>query len=317
MESLAEPGVLKTSTSLRSVSGLALRFFALHGLLSLGITGMQAQTSFAALPDAPSALLMQAQEPAQTAPLTPAATPVKHAKLPRCVDVLPLGSPEASAASQGRDVAETPCREENPLQSIVETKGVRPLLPYQKAKLAVHDVFDPFNLIVLTLGSGVAVATNPHSPYGPGMPGFGRLVGYSFEQNVQGEFFGTFLIPTLAHEDPRYHRMGGRNIPARALHAIAHTYVSQHDDGRLMPNYATLLNYPISAEIANLWIPGTPVNAKSTANRIVLGYAFDPTGTLIGEFMPDIARHIHVHSVFLQQQINRFAGIPNVPAAQP
>jgi hypothetical protein len=100
------------------------------------------------------------------------------------------------------------------------------------------------------------------------------------------------------------------------LHAVAHTYVSQHDDGRLMPNYATLLNYPISAEIANLWIPGTPVNAKSTANRIVLGIATDPTGTLIGEFLPDVAKHIHVHVVFLQQQINRIAGIPNIQTVQ-
>jgi hypothetical protein len=215
-----------------------------------------------------------------------------------------------------RDVAATPCREENPLQTIVETKGVRPLLSYQKGKLALHDIFDPFNLVVLTLASGVTAATNPHSAYGPGLKGFGRLVGYGFEQGAQGEFFATYAIPSLVHEDPRYHRMGGKNIPGRVLHAVAHTYVSQHDDGRLMPNYATLLNYPISAEIANLWIPGTPVNAKSTANRIVLGIATDPTGTLIGEFLPDVAKHIHVHVVFLQQQINRIAGIPNIQTVQ-
>ena len=322
---LAETGSRNDRDLVRAVAGRARSAVAVAGFLFLAGKAMAAQTSFAVLPEAPSALLMAAQEPAQTTPpatleepsVAVSTAPAKRVRPPRCGDVQSSGNPEAAAAGQSRNVAETPCREENPLQTIVESKNVRPLLPDQKARLAIHDVFDPFNLVVLMMGSGVSVATNAHGPYGPGMAGFGRTVGYSLEQDIQGEFFATFLIPVIAHEDPRYHRMGGKNIPARALHAILHTYVSQHDDGRIMPNYATLLNYPIAAELANIWIPGTPVNARSTANRVVLGYAFDPTGTLIGEFLPDVARHIHVHSVFLQQQINRFAGIPNVAPVQP
>lgn len=130
-----------------------------------------------------------------------------------------------------------------------------------KAQLAVRDFNDPFNLITIAGYSGIAIASNAHSAFGPGFDGWGRLTGYSLLEDAQGEFVGTFLIPSLVHEDPRYHRMPEAPFKRRILHAIAHTYVSQHDDGKRMVNYATLLNYPISAELANLYVPGIQVSA--------------------------------------------------------
>jgi hypothetical protein len=260
------------------------------------------------LPDAPSFLLAQEQDPTQstsgTANLKPSLSP--------CPNAREFGSPEAAASIRSYEKAERSCKEENPIQSIVSTPGVRPLTSEQKFRLAVSDVEDPFNLLVLTAGGGVYIATNAHNPYGPGLKGWGKIEGYSLVQDMQGEFFGTFLIPSLAHEDPRYHRMGHGNISKRVLHAVLHTYVSQHDDGSLMPNYATLLNYPIGDALANLWIPGSQVAAEPTAKRIVLGIATDPTGTLIGEFLPDVAKHIHIHIVFVQQLLNQaVTGSPN------
>jgi hypothetical protein len=81
-----------------------------------------------------------------------------------------------------------------------------------------------------------------------------------------------------------------------------------------MPNYAVLGNYVIGAELANLWVPGTPVNGLETAKRIGLGIALDPAGTMIGEFLPDIASHIHVHNGLIQDILNSIIrGNPNTP----
>jgi hypothetical protein len=254
------------------------------------------------LPDAPSAVTLPAQ---------PASS---HKKPPPCAPQRPNLSPEATASVQARNKALRPCREENPIQSVVSSPYVKPLTDEQKFRLAVHEMKDPFNLAVLTGGGGIYIASNAHNPYGPGMKGWGKIEGYSLVQDAQGVFLGTFLIPVLTHEDPRYHRMGAGGIRRRVLHAALHTYVSQHDDGRLMPNYAVLGNYVIGSELANLWVPGTPVNASSTAKRIGLGIALDPAGTMIGEFLPDIARHIHVHNGLIQQLLNTVAtGNPNTP----
>jgi hypothetical protein len=253
------------------------------------------------LPDAPSALLAGFQTPQPDNP--PPAPRAK--KLPPCDAQKTLGSPEAEASSHSYDRSQRPCQEENPLQPIVTTSGVRPLTSRQKSILAVRDVIDPFALIVITGNAGVFVASNAHSAYGPGFKGFGRVTGYSLLQDTQGEFFGTFLIPVLAHEDPRYHRMPGRPILRRALHAGLHTFVSQHDNGRAMLNYATLFNYPIGAELSNLYVPGIATNGPSTTRRILLGIATDPTGGIIAEFLPDVARHIHIHIIFVQQILNQ------------
>jgi len=271
-------------------------------LMVTGSGASQIVASVSDLPDAPGAV-MQA-----------AASAPKPAKLPQCAPTQPNLSPEAASALQAGNIALKPCRPENPLQSVVSTPDVKPLTPGEKFTLAVHEAKDPFNLVVLTAGSGIYIASNAHNPYGPGMKGWGKIEGYNLVQDVQGIFFGTFLIPVVAREDPRYHRMGRGRIARRMLHAALHTYVSQHDNGRLMPNYAVLGNYVIGTELANLWVPGTPVNGPSTAKRIAVGIGLDPAGTMIDEFLPDIARHIHVHSGLLQNILNSIVkGNPNTP----
>ena len=155
--------------------------------------------------------------------------------------------------------------------------------------------------------SGIVIAADSHSAYGPGFGGWGKLAGYSVLEDAQTEFFGTFAIPSIVHEDPRYHRMPDATIKRRILHAVAHTVISQHDDGTPMINYATLLTYPISAELSNLYVPGIGTNASSTAKRIVAGYATDPIGPLIAEFLPDLAKHIRIHVVLVQEILQKVA----------
>lgn len=193
------------------------------------------------------------------------------------------------------------------LQLIVDTGYVKPLSSKQKGILAVRTVTDPFNLLTIGFFSAVSVAANAHSVYGPGFAGWGRLSGYTLAEDIQTEFTGVYLIPSLVHEDPRYHRMPGEPIARRIKHALIHTLVSQHDDGSLMPNYATLINYPLTAEISNLYVPGTATNARATAKRIVLGYATDPIGPLVAEFLPDVAKRVHLHIIFMQQILNHIA----------
>lgn len=210
-----------------------------------------------------------------------------------------------------------PCQEQNSLQFIVDSGTVRPLTPRQKTRLAVHGIVDPFNLATIAGFSAIAIASDSHTAYGPGFRGFGKLTGYSFAGDVQGEFIGTVAIPILTHEDPRYHRMPNAGIPRRILHAVVHTYVTQHDNGSLMPNYSALLGYPIGAAISNLYVPGLQTNVPATAQRVAVGIATDPVGAMIAEFLPDVARRIHIHVIFMQQILNQVANTPTGTTGTP
>jgi hypothetical protein len=183
----------------------------------------------------------------------------------------------------------------------------KPLTARGKAWLATRNVVDPFNAITILGNAAITVGADSHSAYGPGMAGFGRYVGVSYTQDITGEFFGTFLIPSIVHQDPHYHRMPDAGIPRRILHATVQVVWTLGDNGKPMPNYANLVGFAISDEISNLYVPGRETDAAATASRYVIGMATAPIGNYITEFLPDLARHIHFQVVILQRIVNQVA----------
>lgn len=188
---------------------------------------------------------------------------------------------------------------------------VKALTPLQKAHLAARNVVDPFNLITIFGEAGIAVAANSHSPYGPGFAGWGRESGVSLTQDLTSEFFGTFLIPSIVHQDPHYHRMPTATIKRRIAHAIYQIAWTQGDNGKGMLNYADLAGFAIDDEISNLYVPDRRTNAQATASRYGIALATAPIDNFVTEFVPDIARHIHVQVVVIQRIINQVAKTDN------
>jgi hypothetical protein len=194
-----------------------------------------------------------------------------------------------------------------PYQRFLTSNIVIPMTWQQKGYLALHDLADPANFGTILGISAITVGSDSHSAYGPGLKGFGKSVGVSLLQDATGQFFGAFAIPVIAHQDPRYFRMPHAPFTKRVFYSISRTVVSRSDSGKSMPNYATLLNYPIGAELANLYVPGIHPDGASTVARIFTGYALDPVNNLVNEFLPDVASHVHIRIIFVQQIINNVA----------
>ncbi len=247
----------------------------------------------ASLPDAP------------TPAVPPAAASPSRVPTASCHDTGSYTNGRSAADSTGR--APGPCLGiPNPYDRFLDTDVPVPLTPEQKGYLGLsHNLKDTSNLIAVTGTAALTIGANAHTAYGPGWKGFGKNAGYSFLQDATGEFFGTFLIPSLTHQDPHYRRMPHASIPRRILHAVSATVIAQNDDGASMPNYANLLTDPICAELSNLYVPGINGNGPSTVSRIMIGYATDPADNLITEFLPDVARHIHVRVIFVQRILNQ------------
>jgi hypothetical protein len=133
----------------------------------------------------------------------------------------------------------------------------------------------------------------------------------SFTQDLTGEFFGTFLIPSIVHQDPHYHRMPAATIKRRIAHAVYQIAWTQGDSGRGMLNYPDLAGFAIDDEISNLYVPDRRTNARATASRYGIALATAPIDNFVTEFVPDIARHIHVQVVVIQRIINQVAKTDN------
>jgi len=184
---------------------------------------------------------------------------------------------------------------------------IRRMTPKQKAWLATRDVIDPFNGITILGNSAIFVGANSHSSYGPGMTGFGTNVGVSYSQDVTNEFFGTFLIPSIVHQDPHYYRLPAASIKRRIAHAFYQVVWTQGDDGKGMLNYANLLGFALDDEIGNLYVPGQQTDMRASAKRYVLAFSLAPIDNFITEFVPDLARRIHVRVVLVQRIIDQVA----------
>ncbi|MEO6830453.1 MAG: hypothetical protein ABI164_11645, partial [Acidobacteriaceae bacterium] len=106
---------------------------------------------------------------------------------------------------------------------------------------AVRNIINPFNLLTIAGDSAISVASNPHSAYGPGLFGFSKAAGVSLTEDMTGEFFGTFLIPSILHQDPHYHRRPFVSVPRRLLHALTQVVWSQSYSGKPMFNYSNVV----------------------------------------------------------------------------
>jgi hypothetical protein len=269
-----------------------------------------------ALPDAPE------PQAAASAPL-PAANPcdVKNAggsmaatAVIRAADVAAHGS----SVSNPRVINTVLCVPHLPIINwyarFLNGPQVKALTPLQKARLAARNLIDPFNLLTIAGEAAISVAANSHSAYGPGFEGWGKNMGVSFTQDMVGEFFGTFLIPSVTHEDPHYHRLPTASIKRRAFHAAAQIVWTEGDNGKGMLNYSDLVGFALEDGVNDLYVPGQQTNFHASAARYGIAFATAPIDNYITEFLPDIAKRFHVRIVLVQRIIDQVARSEGAPA---
>ncbi|HUZ04307.1 MAG TPA: hypothetical protein VMU62_03030 [Acidobacteriaceae bacterium] len=225
------------------------------------------------------------------------------------VDLLPFGTPvlQPCIPNVSTSVMVTmSCESTNPLfQHYLKSSLVVPLTPRDKFILATKDIFDPFNLLTILADATYGVESDAHGVYGPGVNGIAKYSGVSFTEDMAGEYFGTFMVCSLARQDPHYHREPYRSLRHRILHAFVQIVWTQGDTGKPMFNYANIVGGIATAAVSNTFVPGPGRQGwGNTSQRLALAFATSPSGNLITEFVPDIASHINFHVVIFQRILN-------------
>lgn len=199
-------------------------------------------------------------------------------------------------------------RAPSPFARYLKRPDVVPMTARDNLRSAVKDIIDPFNLLTIGADSAFGIATNSHTPYGPGFYGISKYAGVSMTEDLAGEFFGTFLVPSLMHQDPHYHREPFVSIKRRVWHAITQVVWTQDYNGRPMFNYANVFGGIATAVVSNTFVPGPNRQGwRNTSERLSIAFAISPSGNLIAEFVPDIASHINLRVVIFQRILNSVA----------
>ena len=282
--------------------------------LSLLLVFLSARVLAQEPPDAPIP-----QQPSPTTQTPPVAAPLSQApcQIKRngaaflAAAVAGAVAPDPANPPVSPSLAPGPCPPLVPLidwyARFLSGPQVKPLTPKEKGWLAIRNLIDPFNAVTVAGTSAVYVGINPHSAYGPGIKGFVENGAVTYSEDGISEFFGTFAIPSLVHQDPHYHRMPTASVGRRIVHAMVQVAWTQGDDGRGMINYGNLLGFAIDEQFENLYVPGIQTNGGATAARYFIGLGTAPADNLVTEFMPDVARHFHFRVALIQRIIDQVA----------
>jgi hypothetical protein len=175
------------------------------------------------------------------------------------------------------------------------------LTPQQKFMLFVHRSYSP--LTFAGAGFDTVYTHFTHDTYGRGIEGFGKRFGANIADGEARSLMQTYLLSSLFHHDPRYHRLGKGNAFYRAAYAASRVAVARTDDGRNAFNWPELIGSFAASGVSNLYYPDRDRGWGHTVGRAITGFGSDATTEILREFAPDIKRWFRRHEPKRVQKI--------------
>jgi hypothetical protein len=173
----------------------------------------------------------------------------------------------------------------------------KPLSSSQKFLLAVDQTVAPSALIVTATSAAITQARNSWPGYGQGWTAYGKRYGATLAVNASTDVFGTFLLPSVLHHDPRYFVLAHGSFSQKVGHALKSVVVTRTDAGGRAPNISGILG-PLGAEgLANVYLPDAERTAGQTFERFGIQMAVIAGGNLAKEFWPAIFKTLHIGKV--------------------
>src|SRR4029077_20143606 len=126
---------------------------------------------------------------------------------------------------------------------------------WQKFQLSVDETVAPSRFLGSAFTSAIGQARNSLPGYGQGWSGYGKRYGSSVASSASSHLFGTFLLPSALHQDPRYFVKLVGSPRSRILYAIERVVITRRDDGRETFNWSGVLGGLMAEGLANSYLP--------------------------------------------------------------
>jgi hypothetical protein len=170
----------------------------------------------------------------------------------------------------------------------------RPLRPRQKLELFADQSIAPSRIVGSLAGSGIGQAANSLPGYGQGWDGYAKRFGSSMASGASTHFFGTFVIPSLLHDDPRYFVKLHADLGHRIGYAVSRLVVTRKDDGAETANWPGILAPLLAESLANSYLPTNERTAGKTFQRYGVRLGLTAAGNLAKEYWPTIFRSLRM-----------------------
>ncbi len=166
------------------------------------------------------------------------------------------------------------------------------LTPVQKFELFVDNSVSVNAIMESALGSAIGQADDSPTGFGEGWNAYGKRFGSSLARGASGEFFGTFILASALHEDPRFFPQKHPGLARGVKYSVRRIFVTRSDDGREVKNVSGLVGPLLGESLANAYWPDRNRTAGDTLFRYGLDLASRVGGNLLREYWPVIYRKI-------------------------
>jgi hypothetical protein len=164
--------------------------------------------------------------------------------------------------------------------------SMQPLSTGQKFQLFVDNSISVHTITWAVVGSSVGQAYDSPTGFGQGWDAYAKRFGSSMARQSSSEFFGTFILASALHLDPRFYPEANPGFGHAIKYSVQRAFVTRNDNGRDVPNWSGLAG-PLMAEgLANVYWPERNRSVGDTFLRFGLDVATRAGGNMLREYWP-------------------------------
>ncbi len=174
---------------------------------------------------------------------------------------------------------------------------LKPLSPEQKFKLSLDQTISPATLVSAAVTAGYRQLEDTYPGYGQEWGGYGKRFGAAMANSASTNFLGTFLIPSLLHQDPRYFISLRPSFRKKMEYALTRQIITRTDGGRSTFNWSRVIGVIGAESIANIYLPAQERTVGKTFERSGIRFGIGIGTTLLKEYWPMIFKKLGVAPV--------------------
>jgi len=166
-----------------------------------------------------------------------------------------------------------------------------PLSPEEKFKLAANNSVALSAWIAAGLSAGINQAYDRPAGWEEGDEGYWKRYGAAMARRASSQVFGTFLLASALHQDPRFFVRSDLGVGGSIKYSIRRVFVTS-DSGDRVFNWSGLLGMLCSEGLANAYYPDGFRSAGNTFSRFGYDMLGNVGGNLLRQYWPRITRRL-------------------------
>jgi hypothetical protein len=160
------------------------------------------------------------------------------------------------------------------------------LSPGQKFELFIDNSISIHSILWAALGSLIGQAADSPTGFGVGASGYPKRFSTSLARQSSGEFFGTFVLASALHEDPRFFPQFNPAFKQSIKYSVHRLFFTRSDSGNQVVNVSGLVGPLLGESLANVYWPDRNRTVGDTLFRYGLDLSARVAGNMFRNYWP-------------------------------